>query len=204
MKKHLNIFFILFMVSAITASAAEFKQYVSTDPRFKFSIQYPTENWVLTQDVKVQSQSRFKDIVVLTTANRINQMRIMAYRGIDTTEAKGVSRVLEAEFMQQELKRGETYIKVRDTQMPRRLVESSNSHSGWTLTLSYYDRREGILYSTYWIFFRKIEVPSDVPGQTNTIVGRVYVIRLFVKKADFNTINRDALKVVNSFKFITG
>ncbi len=205
-----NVKFIFsFLLIAVILSGSQFyrpnqmtKAYSSSDKRFKFKFLYPSRGWLLVEDIKQTRLSRFKDLAVLKTQNRVNQLRIATYKGLTSPDAKRVARLLEAEFTQQEIKHGEQYFKVRDVKMSRAMARRANANEGWILSLSYYDRREGTLYSTYYIYYRKVVLPSEKRGKPAMVIGKAYIIRTLMREKDYKRLIKGVLKVVRSFKFV--
>lgn len=195
-------FLVVFSRSNSPLDDAGLKEYVSKNRKYKFRVKYPTRGWYFARDIKQQRNSRFKDIIVLMGYNRINQIRVSTYNGLSAPNAKKVGNMLEAEFVRQEIKPGEQYVKVRDVPMPKRLIKAANAKEGWLLAFTYGDRREGNFYSTYYIFYRKVVLPSNKPGKPPLIIGKAYVIRSFIRERDFSRLIKDVLKLVKTFKYI--
>ncbi len=201
--KYLLIFLSIVIATITKSSYAEnnMKKFKPSSRQFRFTFSYPNKGWLLVEDIKQTRKSRFKDIAVLKTMNRVNQVRISTYKGLKSPNAKQVARLLEAEFIQQELRRGEQYMRVKDKKMTESLIKKAKAKEGWILSISYYDRREGTLYTTYYIFYRKVVLPSNKPGKADLIIGKAYIIRALLREQNYNKVIKDVLKMVNSFEF---
>jgi len=177
------------------------KLYSSADPQFKFRIMYPTVGWYFKRDLKVQSDSRFKDIIVITTQNKINQLRLSTYKKLETPNVREVARILEGEFVRDEIRQNEQYFKIKNGSMTQQMIKAAKAMEGWELGFSYWDRREGILYTTFYIYYKKIILPNADPERGNLTIGRAYVIRTVVRKDDYFELNKEMQKIIRSFQY---
>ncbi len=183
-------------------AATQYKTYTSSNPKFKFSLSYPTTGWLRIHDIKIQRRSRFKDIFVIMRSNRVNQIRVTTLKGIHSPDARMVARLLEGEYVRDEIRHGEEYRKIIDKAMKPSLVRSSGAKEGWLLGFTYWDRREGTLYNLYYIYYRKFTLPPARRGGRPLITGRAYVIRAVIKKVDYPRLAKQLKRVINSFKYI--
>jgi hypothetical protein len=204
--KKCSLFLILLFIttaelSSLSTRIENLKEYVSTNKLYKFKIKYNFKLWSATTDTKPQRNSRFKDILILYTQDRINQIRVGIYKGLDAPIAKGVAQLLEGEFFKDEIAPGEQVQKFVSKKLKQSLISSSGANDGWKIGFLYYDRREGQLYNIYYIFYKKVTIPSSRPGRPALVTGKAFILRCLIKKSGYGKIIKEINKVVRSFSF---